>query len=200
MSFKGQDYGELAANQENRRQAAVNQGIGQVNSSFSGFTPSFYQQRAKDYVNWATPQLSSQYITNRNAIGANLANRGLMNSSAAKNQWSSLARSTTQAKQTVADAGQSASNALQQQVEAQRANILDQLYQSADPAGAASAAGHTAASYAAPSVFPAVGNLFSGIANQYYLSSLINSYRPTSFIQSAPSYSASSAALPPVTQ
>jgi hypothetical protein len=200
MSFRGPDYGETAAQQEQLRESAIAQGTSSINNAFSGFTPSFYQQRAQDYVNFAQPQLAQQYQTNRNQIGFGLANRNLLGSGAADQQWSNLARAMGQAQQQIADTGQGQANALQQQVENQRQTLYNQLYQSADPAGANQAAVQTAATYAQPSVFPAVGNLFTNLANQYYLSQLINAYRPNQASGSAaylpPTYSAGAGSLP----
>lgn len=194
----GPDYASVAAQQEQARQGRITQGTQAINQAFAGFTPSFYQQRAQAYDDFALPQLSQQYQTNRNQVGFNLANRGLTASSAANKQWSDLARSLGQAKQAVADTGISQAQQLQQSVEGQRSTLLNQLYQGADPAGAGASAVNVAAGYAQPSTFAPLGNMFAGLANQYYLSQLINAYRPTSYVSSPPTYSASAGALPPV--
>jgi len=194
----GPDYAATAEQQEKQRQQRITQGTQQINQAFSGFTPGFYQQRAQAYQDFALPQLAQQYETNRNQVGFNLANRGLLASGAANKNWSDLARSLGQAKQGIADQGISQAQGLQQQVEGQRNTLLNQLYQGADPAGAGASAVQTAAGYAQPSTFAPLGNMFGQLANQYYLSQLINAYRPTSYVQSPPSYSASAGALPPV--
>lgn len=194
------NYADLAAKQERARQQAIQQGIGRINTAFAGFTPSFYKQRAQDYINFAEPQLSQQYQTNRNQVGFGLANRNLLGGSAANKQWSDLNRAMGQAQQQVADTGISQAQGLQQQIENQRNTLYGQLYQSADPAGAQAGAIQSAATFAQPSVYPALGNMFTNLANQYYLSQLINTYRPTSYIASPPTYSASAGALPGVTQ
>jgi len=195
---KTPDYASIAEQQERQRQAAIAQGTSNINAAFGGFTPSFYQKRAQAYTDWAMPQLSQQYQTNRNQVGFNLANRNLLGSGAANKQWSDLNRAMGQARQTIADTGIGQAQGLQQSVEQQRQTLLNQLYQSADPAGAGAAATQSAASFAQPSVFPALGNLFSGLANQYYLSQVINTNRPTSYITSPASYSVGSGALPGV--
>lgn len=198
LASGGPDYASIAQQQEQQRQNRIAQGTTAINNAFAGFTPTFYQQRAQAYEDFALPQLSQQYQTNRNQVGFNLANRGLASSSAANKQWSDLARSLGQAKQQIADTGISQAQQLQQGVESQRNTLLNQLYQSADPANAGASAVNVAAGYAQPSTFAPLGNMFAGLANQYYLSQLINAYRPTSYVSSPPTYSASSGALPPV--
>ena len=192
------DYAGIATTQEQQRQQAIQQGSNQINQAFSGFTPSFYQKRVKAYTDFAMPQLAQQYQTNRNQIGFNLANRNLLQGSGTANQqWSNLNRAMGTEQQGIADTGTAQSQALQQQVEAQRQTLLGQLYQSADPAGAGQGATQAAATFAQPSVFPAVGNLFANLANQYYLGQLINTGRqPTSYVATPPSYSVGSGGLP----
>lgn len=199
ISGGGTDYASVAQQQEALRQQRITKGTQAINKALSGFTPSFYQQRAQAYEDFALPQLAKQYETNRNQVGFNLANRGLLSGSAASKQWQNLAEDLGQAKQQIADTGIAQSQQLQQNVESQRQTLLNQLYQSADPANAASSAVNVAASYAQPSTFAPLSNMFGNLANQYYLSQLINSYRPTSYVSSPPTYSASAGALPPVT-
>jgi len=193
------DYAGMSQAQEQQRQQAITQGTQKINQAFSGFTPSFYQQRAQAYQDFALPQLSQQYQTNRNQIGFGLANRGLLSSSAGTKQWNDLGKAMGQAKQTIADTGIAQSQALQQQVQNQESTLLNQLYQSADPAGAGQQATQTAANYAAPSVYQPLGNLLGSVANQYYLSQLINTYRPTGSspqVGGPPSYYSGMGGLP----
>jgi len=197
------DYAGMAQQQEQKRQQAITEGTAAIDKAYSGFTPGFYQQRVKAYEDFALPQLSQQYQANRNQIGFGLANRGLQASGTASKQWTDLGKAMGQAKQNIVDQGIAQSQQLQQQVEGQRNTLLSQLYQSADPASANAAATNTAANFAAPSAFPALGNMFSGLANTYYLSQLMNTYRPggsSPQIAAAPSYYQSySGALPGTT-
>lgn len=176
------DYGSAAQQQENRRQKAITQGTASINSAFSGFNPQFYNQRQQAYVDYALPQLAQQYQTNRNQVGFNLANRGLLGGSAAQSQLSQLNLANKQGAQNISDSGLAQAQQLQQQIEGQKNQLLGQLYQSADPSGAAASATSTAAGFAQPSVFQPLANQFGNIANAYYLSQLVNAYRPTSYV------------------
>jgi hypothetical protein len=195
----GNNYARTAQQQEQQRQNAIAGGTADINKAFSGFTPTFYQQRAQAYQDFALPQLSQQYETNRNQVGFNLANRGVLRSGTANKQWSNLARDLGQAKQTIADQGISQAEQLQQGVETQRQNLISQLYQGADPANAGASAIQVAANASQPSTFAPLSNMFANLANQYYLGQVINAYRPTSYVSAPPTYSASPGAIPPIT-
>jgi len=195
----GPNYADQAKQAEARRQQAITQGTQNIDQAFSGFTPDFYKKRSQAYEDFALPQLSQQYQTNRDQIGFGLANRGALASGTANKQWSNLAKAMGQAKQGIADMGISQAQALQQQVENQRNTLIGQLYQGADPSGAGAQAVQTAASYQQPSTFAPLGNMFANLANQYYLSQLMNAYQPTSYVQTGPTFSASSGAIPPPT-
>lgn len=142
--------------------------------TFEGFQPSFYDQRAQAYENYALPQLAEQYRQARNQIGFGLANRGLAGSGAANQAWSDLFRQNAIQKQGIADTGRSQAQALQKQVEESRQNLINQLYQTADPAGATQDAISTAASLRQPSFYAPLTNSFSNLLNQYYASALLN--------------------------
>lgn len=183
LLYSTPDYASEAAKAEKKRQAAITQGTGDINQQFSGFNPQFYQQRSQAYQDYALPQLSQQYQQNRDQVGYNLANRGLLKSGAAGKEWSDLARTNSQAQQGIADSGIAQAQALQRQVEDSKSQQLALLNQSADPAQARQGAISTAASFQQPSVFAPIANEFQGLAQQYYLSQLINQNRPTSYVQ-----------------
>lgn len=178
------DYAAQATEKEFRRQVANIQGAKKIDNAYAGFTPEFYQKRAKDFEAAQMPQLSEQYNQTRNAMGFNLANRGLMNGSAAEKNWTDLATTMTKAKQNVSDAGIATANDLQNQVQNSKNQQLNYLYQSSDPGGATAQATATAAGFRTPSAIPQLANQFSSLLNQYYTGQLINNYRPVSYVQS----------------
>ncbi len=173
------DYAGMAASQERQRQAAINQGMGSINQAFQGYTPEFYNQRAKAYEQYAMPQLSQQYQNAYQQTMYGLMNRGLQGSSSQTKAMSDLARVYGQAQQTISDTGRSQAQQLQQQVENARNTAISQLYQSADPAGAAQMATQSAAQYSAPSAYAPLSNMFSSIVNQYLANQIMNQYNPS---------------------
>lgn len=201
----GNNYAHQAARAERERQARITQGTTDINSAFSQFTPDFYQQRAQTYYNYAYPQLAQQYQKTKNALGYGMANRGLYHSTAKNQGFSDASRANYQAKVGLADTGLAQAQALQQQVEAQKNTLLNQLYQSADPAGAKAGAISSAAGFSVPSVYPILANQFQGLAQQYYMNQLLNNYRQAYAAAQAPpsgeyGFGFNTQALPSVTQ
>lgn len=145
--------------------------------TFEGFQPEFFDQRAKDYVNFAMPQVADQYQTNRNAVNFGLANRGLQGSSVENQANTRLERTAGQARQNVADTGIAQANELKKAVEDSRQSDIAQLYQSANPAQGMQSAIANASQLRIPSTFAPLGDLFSNIAKQYYVNQALNNYR-----------------------
>jgi hypothetical protein len=145
--------------------------------TFEGFQEPFFQKRAQDYVNFALPQLAEQYRTNQKGILYGLSNRGLDRSTVASEAASGLERTAGEGRQRIAETGITQANQLRKDVEQARQQAISQLYQSADPAQAVQGAVRSAIGFQAPSSFAPLANMFSGIANQYMTSQLLNNYR-----------------------
>lgn len=171
------DYAKEAAKAEAERQERIKSGIVDVNSAFAGFAPSFYDDRAKAYVDYALPQLATQYQGTRNKLMQNLASRGLLKSSAGTKQLSAFESRAQGAKQTIAETGRAQASELQKAVEDRRNLIIGQLYQSADPANARQSAISTAASFRQPSVFAPLANTFADLINSYYTNQFLEASR-----------------------
>jgi hypothetical protein len=170
---KQPDYAGEAAKLEEQRQKRIQQGTNEINQIFGRYDQGFFDQRAKAYQDYAMPQLAQQYGQTRDQIAFNLANRGLSKSSAANKQWSDLFRNMQSAKQGIVDTGRGQAMDLRRQLDTAKGTLLNQLYQSADPAQAAQQAVSTAASFSAPSSFAPIANQFSGLLNQYVVSQLL---------------------------
>lgn len=172
-------YADTAAKLERQRQQNIKLGTDQINQAYSGFNPEFYQQRIHDYTSYAMPQLAQQYRTNSADIGFGMANRGLLGSSIAQQKGSQLNRAQGQAQRGIVDAGIAQAQGLQNQVEGSRSNALSNLYASADPAGASRQAIAQSASFARPSMFQPLSDMFGSIAQSYYLANLLNRQQPS---------------------
>lgn len=149
--------------------------------TFEGFQPDFYQKRAQAYTNYALPQVAQQYQTNRNSLLYGLSNRGLSNSSVAGHASAELERTANTARQTVADTGLEQANQLKRDVESARQQSVSQLYQTADPGQATQQAISSAASLRQPSTFAPIANMFSGLANQFYINQALNNFRQPTY-------------------
>jgi hypothetical protein len=164
--------------------------------NFEGFQPEFFDQRAKDYVNFALPQVADQYQTNRNAVAFGLANRGLQGSSVENQANTRLERASGQAKQNVADTGIAQANELKRAVEEARQADIAQLYQTADPSRGFQSALSNASQLRIPSTFAPLGDMFSNIARQYYVNQALNNYRNAPANVNPDSYSLSNFLAP----
>lgn len=173
MGFGGSsNAGDQAQSNYLAQQAAIGQGLSQINNTFSGFTPAFYNQRQQDYVNYAMPQLQQQYQQNQQGLNYNLGQQGLLKSSAGQNLNSQLGQQYTLGQQNLQNQGLQQSQQLQQQVANTQGQLISQLTASANPSSVAGQAINSAANYSAPSAFAPVGNLFSQWGNIYAANSL----------------------------
>lgn len=169
--------------------------------TYAGFNPNFYNQAAQDYVQYAVPQVAQQYNEARKSIDYGLANRGLYGGSAQQKANSDLNLNVGQQEQSISDNARTTATNLQSQVQSSQQNAINNLYQSADPSGAAASAVQSAAQFNVPQSFTPILNAFSGLANQYATSQLYNNYTPTQY-GGAPQQSAPfnwSSALGPTT-
>lgn len=141
-----------------------------------GFTPAFFDARTKATEAALLPQLSTQFGQANRGLNFNLANRGLLHSSAAQFLTSSLARELGTQKQNVANEALGQTQQLRSNIENQRQNLVNQLMVSADPAATAGGALSAASQFNAPSPLPAVGDLFSNWANIYLAKQLNSAY------------------------
>lgn len=168
----GSDSSGAIRQQEALRQARITQGLGSIDQAFAGFTPDFYQQRARDYTKFATPQLAQQAQQTWRGLTSRLAGQGLLKSSAAGRLGSSLKLAQGQQQQALADEAQNQAQSLQKNVEGQRQNMVAQLESSADPYATSKLALGSAASLSGPSTFAPIGNLFQNWSNMYLASQM----------------------------
>ncbi len=143
-------------------------------TSYTGFQPEFYNQIAKNYVNYAIPQLAQQYRTTQNAMDFGFANRGLSQSSVQRKGASDLNVELGKAEQGIADQGIAQAQDTQKAVEQARQNAINQLYVVGSPAQALQNSVFSAAQFQIPSSFAPLANAFGNIANQYATSQLYN--------------------------
>lgn len=145
---------------EQARQGRITEGVGKIDETFGKFDNSFFDNRAKAYSNYATPQLNQQYHQASNALTYGLARSGQSNSSEAARQGGVLQADNANARQQVADAATGEAQKARQQVEDNRNNLINQLHATSNPGLAASGALRDAALLANQPGFSPIGNLF----------------------------------------
>lgn len=169
---------------ENARQGRITQGVSNIDQTFSKFDNNFFNDRAKAYSNYATPQLNQQYHQVGDQLTYGLARSGQTNSSEAARQSGILQGENATARQQVADAATGEAQKARQTVEDNRNSLINQLNATSNPALAASGALREAGVLANQPGFSPIGNLFQntsatiGAANQggYYGGPGLNAY------------------------
>lgn len=163
----GSSVGDTATQLADRQAREQKEGLQQIQTAFAGFNPDFYNRVQQDYVNWADPQLQSQYLNQRKQMEGSLAGQGLTRSSAAANDEGSLRQELAKQQRGVEDAGLQTAQSFEQSVQGQENTLVNQMMASSDPLSIAQGALTTAASIKAPSLFAPVGNFFTNWANNY---------------------------------
>jgi hypothetical protein len=167
-----------AAAQEKARQAALDRGMGQIGDIYSKYDDNFYNQRSKDYLAFATPQVMDQYRSTKNNLAYALARNGILNSGAAVADNTNLNKTLTRNVGTLANQAQDQANQLRQQVQNSRNTVTQQLIASSDPATVANSARAETAGLAAPPAYQPIGNMFSDFANTYLANVNARAYNP----------------------
>ena len=156
----------MAQSEANRR-ALIEEGLVNVERAFSGFTPAFFQNQQGKFLADALPQVGRQFRGAQGQVVTNLANRGLLKSSAASTLGSSLQQQLAQAQRDVGNRALQSVQGLQTDVAGEKSRIIGQLQASADPTAARTQALGAATRFSSPSLIAPVGNLFEGWINQW---------------------------------
>ena len=174
--FGGTGDGGAAA-MEAQRQANITSGEAQVDSSFAGFDPKFYQNYQNTILGAQTPQLMDQYRTTGKNLTYALARGGNMTGSAAQQEGQSLNNTLATQEAGIANNAANATNALKTNVQNQKGALYSQLEQGGTPSTIAEAAAAQAAGDRAPSAIQPLGNLFADWSNQYIAGKTANAFQ-----------------------
>lgn len=136
-----------------------------INNSFAGYNDKFYNQRRTDYLNYALPEINKQYGDERKNVIYGLANRGLVKSGAANEQFTNLGKALTTQQQGVVDAADTAVNNLKTQISTAKNTLLSQLGTAASPSTTAVSALSSAATFNVPIQPTVSSNAFGDFAN-----------------------------------
>jgi hypothetical protein len=163
---------------ETERAARVDQSRAAIDKNFEGFDDEFYNSRAKDYEQFAVPQVASQYDNTKRNLTYSLARSGLLGSGVEAQKTAALDKENAQQLRNVSDTAQSQANELRQTVEGQRSNLYAQAEASADPGAATNLALRTAQAYERPTSFAPIGNFFKNYTEAYLANNEARQYNP----------------------
>ena len=176
FTSSGPDYGGMARQDENMRQARIKQGMGQIDQTFGQFNKDFYDKRAKAFEATAMPQLNDQLAKTKEQLQYNLARSGLTDSSVRSANEGELQRQMDVNKADVAAKGLDYANLARQQVEQNRADLIHQLNATGDATAAAQGAlSRAAIASAQPSVSP-LGMMFQNTTGLLGSASQVGAY------------------------
>lgn len=169
-----------ARDAEEERQRKLDSGMKSINDAFGtskGFTPEFYDKKAKDYSAYYGPQVDQQYKDAREQLLFGLQRAGLVRSSAGAKSFGVLDREKGTRETEIASNAADYAQQVRKQVEAAKSGVIAQLYATTNPQAAASAATNAANLVATGgNKFSPVGDLFGQVAGLAATSNTAQAY------------------------
>ena len=158
----GGDGGAGAARQQQQqREMAINSGRGAINQTFdSQFTPTFFDDRRKAYLDFAMPQVDDQFADAQKQLTYWLDRNGTLDSTARTSKEAELQKLYDTNKRTVSDRALSYENTLKSDIERARADLYSMLASTGDVSGATSGALTRASALSAPDAYDPIGQMF----------------------------------------
>lgn len=130
-------------------------------NTFKGFTDDFYKGIRDSYSNYATPQLEDQLADARKQLTFSLTRSGLLDSSSRASKQAELEKQAGTARQGIADTAVSTENQARTNVEASRADLINQLNTTGDDTLASTNALNRIQSLSQPQQFSPLSGLFA---------------------------------------
>lgn len=178
----GGDSGAAQARADQQaRQARVDAGRNDINSTFSQFDDKFYNDRAQAYRDYQTPQLNDQFADAQKQIVYALSRKGNLNSSVAGEQFGGLGKQYATNTDKVEAGAQDYAGQTRQQIEQNRNDVLTQLQASGNADAASSDALNRARSVSqGPAVAP-LGMLFTNFTGLAADHAIASNYGPNPY-------------------
>ena len=158
--------------QDAKRERRIKKGMSDVESFFDGgyvdgeyyegFDDQFFDQRADAFEDYANPRATRQFKDAQEGLLYGLADANLLNSSAAVDDFGTLDRELTQARDDVARRGDNFADGAREAVAGQRANLTSLIQSTADPTAIRSQLGSVADVLNTADSYSPVGNFFEG--------------------------------------
>lgn len=163
---KGDSGAGQARADEQARQERVRTGTQRIDDIFAKqFDDPFYAKRRQGFLDYATPQLDSQYNDAQKQLVFDLARNGTLSSSIRGARMSDLQKLYDTNRQQVQDQALSYENQARNNVESARGNLVTTLNANGDAEGAASSAINRAQVLSAPDAYSPLGQLFTSFTS-----------------------------------
>lgn len=164
LARQQQQQADEARADADKKAAALKTGKANIDNAFSMFNDDFFNNIAKSYTDYATPQLEDQYDLAKKNITYALARNGTTNSSIAGDEFGQLAKQYATNITGIQGAGQDYANKARSDVASNKNDVTNQLYATNDADSANTAALAASKALAAPVSFSPLGQLFTNIA------------------------------------
>lgn len=146
---------------EAERQAAIRQGAGMIDQSFSKFNEPFFQGFQDNFLNYYTPQIDEQLRDARATLATSLADRGMLESTTGLSKLADLEKSAARQRTDISNRAVDEANNLRSQVEQERANLIALNESAANPSRIGTLVRNSAATLKAPQSFSPLGDVFA---------------------------------------
>jgi hypothetical protein len=150
---------------EEARQRNIAQGMQEISSIFGQFNDDFYNSRAQSYMDYAMPQLDTQYQDAMRSLTASLARSGNLNSSLRGETMAKAQREYDTQKLSLADRGMQYANDARSAIERARSELVGTNASLADPGAIRTLAQQRAQAASAQSGFSPLGLMLSDLAS-----------------------------------
>lgn len=176
FSSGGDSGAAQARSDQTARQVRLDAGRANIDQVFSKFDDNFYNDRAKAFSDYQTPQLNDQYQDAQKNLVFALSRRGNLNSSVAADEFGGLGRTYARGSEAIQSGATDFANQARRDVEQNRSDVLTQLSstENAD-AASAEATARARALTQAPSITP-LGMLFTNLTGLASDRSAANAY------------------------
>lgn len=162
---------------EQKRQRDIKTGNQNIDTAFSQYNPAFYDTYRQTYTGNYNPEIDRQYGSAMGKMMAQLADRGLDQSTVGNNAYGDVTRTRDEARTKVASDADTAAQTLKSNVERQKTDLYSLNLAAADPEGIKARAIGESTSLAAPPATSPLGNLFASALAPYamYQQAALNS-------------------------
>lgn len=164
LAAQQQKQADEARADQTAKAASLKQGMGNIDNAFSGFNDDYFNNLAKQYTDYAQPQLDDQYNEQKKNLTYALARGSNLNSSVAGDQQALLDRQYAQNETGLQSTGMGYASQARKDVQANKNDVVSQLNASYDANAANTSALSAAKALAAPVQFSPLGQLFTNIS------------------------------------
>jgi hypothetical protein len=164
LAAQQQQQATEARTDADTKAASLRTGMANINQAFGGFTDDYFNNLAKNYTDYATPQLQDQYDEAKKNIVYALARKGNLASSTYGDQLALLDRQNATAQTGIEGTASDYANQARRDVQSNKNDVISQLNSNYDADAANASALSSAKALAVPVSFSPLGNLFTNIS------------------------------------